>query len=333
MLIKPTSQLLVWLIYLIYYYAVNKLDYSGMTIAEATISTAFFALIAYSVYGLLRFFFAAGRYLIGTIALLANYSLLISLAYLLIYGLFPLLNMEITVPDVPFSRAAFAQTCIVMLSHYSLFALLYFYIEVASHRSSEKNHFEFLALSGQLSPHVVVNMVSRWRVLQRNAPEKLIIHLTNFAELLRYYLQAGKGEEGQVVPLEQELEEAKHLCAVLGYKELTGEGAPIQLKVEGEPRELTIPPTTLLTLIENAIKYGRPDDALKRPVLIVHCFETGYHIELRNHMADQAAWESHGFGLNNLIRRMELIYGEDFSCHTRKNQGLYHFNLKVWHKS
>lgn len=319
---------LFWVLYGVYFYGVNKLDNDKFTWQRLVVYIPTFSLIFYSVYGILWANFAQRFTWHGVIYLALFYFGFALLAAFLTFGALPGTSMDLTTEawkDHSFS--GFLQTLIVLLSNYSVFAVGYFWMRrsIANAQAKqmeaeekaaalqrlldselEKQQLEYRSLSQQVSPHFLANLVNSWRSRLGEGHEELAGSMENMHGLMVYNMNA-KEQEHTVVPLRREL----NFLTV--YSELVRQPArPVYLdwEIADGIAGYTIPPTTLITLLENAFKHGVTQDP-KYPVRIRLTIEGGgIEFYCRNRIKDTSDGESHGVGLANLRRRLDIKYGQ-----------------------
>ena len=160
---------------------------------------------------------------------------------------------------------------------------------------------------------------------QVSTPEKMQESIRYLSVHMRYIFS----DHAQLTTLGKELELCRNYVALFSSMNVT---YPIQCSVEVEPalREKAIPPVTLLSLVENCVKYSfRQDRPLK--ILLTACLLEGeegaplLNVSVRdngggfapewldrfNHLESGAGGESH-VGMTNLVRRCRELYGEAF---------------------
>ncbi len=318
--------ILFWLGYAVYFYGVNKLGDLTYPWQKVLIYVPGFSLVFYSVYGILwanfseRFTWRGLRYLAG---FYVGFSLLaFGVAFVFLEGT----AFDLMAGASP-SFLGFMQTLAVLLSNFSVFALAYFWMRrsIANARAKQlaaeekaaamerlldaerqKQRFEYLSLSAQVSPHFLANLVNTWMGQLGNTHGELAQSMDRMHTLVVYHMEA-KEQAKAVVPLPRELE------ALRSYVQLSQRpDRPVYatLDVPHQVAGYTIPPTVLITLLENGLKHGVSDDPAHpirmRLVMDGHVMR----FSCRNRTKERAAWQSHGVGLVNLRRRLAIKYGD-----------------------
>jgi hypothetical protein len=172
---------------------------------------------------------------------------------------------------------------------------------------------ELQFLRGQLDPHFLFNALNNIYFLIKKDPERAATALAGFSELLRYQTYQAHTES---VALADELRYLEEYVAVNRLR--FSADADIQLTIPATTHELSIPPLLLLPPIENAFKH------LDRENPVVHI-----HLELRNSELRMQVQnrpspvplknnkDSSGIGLNNLRKRLQLLYPNRYHFHIK----------------
>lgn len=192
----------------------------------------------------------------------------------------------------------------------------------AYEKELEARRNEMTALKLQIRPHFMLNCLKNvYAMVQTDSVEdaqKLILLLGRY---LRYILSFS----ATTIPLRSEIEQCCNYAALSSV----GQADPVELlyEVEEQLNELVLPPVSLLTLVENSIKHGK---TIGRPLKIYITAklletESGLVVNLSvadngngftqedlrqlNHVGPQEA-DSRHVGLHNVVRRFQLLYGE-----------------------
>lgn len=186
----------------------------------------------------------------------------------------------------------------------------------------EARRNEMTALKLQIRPHFVLNCLkSVYAMVQtgsREDAQQLILLLSRY---LRYILSF----TATTTPLHTEIEQ----CC--NYAELSsvGQNDPVEVVCEIDPElsELPLPPVSLLTLVENSVKHGKMIGKTLKITITAKLLETeegcmadlsvadngtGFtagDLKQLNSAAPQEEIGQH-VGLFNVVRRLQLLYGE-----------------------
>lgn len=186
----------------------------------------------------------------------------------------------------------------------------------------EARRNEMTALKLQIRPHFVLNCLkSVYAMVQtgsREDAQQLILLLSRY---LRYILSF----TATTTPLHTEIEQ----CCNYADLSSVGQDDPVEVVCDIDPElsDLPLPPVSLLTLVENSIKHGR---MIGKPLkltlsakllhtetgpmanLSVADNGTGFTAEDLKQLNRAAPQEENGqhVGLFNVVRRLQLLYGE-----------------------
>ena len=173
----------------------------------------------------------------------------------------------------------------------------------------ERVDMELAALQAQVNPHFFFNTLNSIYSLSLNNDSRLPSTVLQLSQIMRYYLYESKGEK---VPLEKEiaiLEDYVQLQRIRSNEKLD-----LQLEMEGAADGKQIAPLLLLTLTENAFKHGAKGDAGASYIHIKsEVKEDGFQFQISNNKgkAPTDLDSGKGLGLENLERRLELLYPQE----------------------
>lgn len=187
---------------------------------------------------------------------------------------------------------------------------------------------ELELLKSQVQPHFIFNTLNNiYSSALKTSPDtaKLIAHLSSF---LNYNLYDARQD---FVPLNSELEYIK------SYMELQrnryGEKVDISLNVYDNIDDITIAPLLLLPLVENSFKHGIAESIEQSWIRIdVSQQEDQCIIKIENSVEKQPEKQqanSGGLGLQNVRRRLELIYPGHHEFKIFSEPGTYLVKIKI----
>lgn len=201
------------------------------------------------------------------------------------------------------------------MSVYLGWSLLYFGIrsmQDASERELQLARAELQLLRVQTNPHFILNALNALRAEVSRPGQQLKDLVQALADYLRYSLD---NRDRDRVPLGSEFDAMKGYLAI--EKARFRDELEIECQMDESAREALVPGVFILALVDNAIKYGRKTSPLplrvrltvSRPEPQLVCIE----------VANTGTWVDEkrprtfgGFGLENLRRRLALLYpGKD----------------------
>ncbi|NQZ75068.1 MAG: histidine kinase [Ekhidna sp.] len=200
----------------------------------------------------------------------------------------------------------------------------------SAHLEKGRLESELKFLRMQLHPHFLFNTLNNLYALtlkkSDQAPE-LVLKLSDLMDYMLY--ECGDNE---LVPLEREVEFIRNYFHIeqLRY----GDRLETELEVQGAIEGKRIAPMIFLPFLENAFKHGASADLDKVWIylsLVVDDQQLAFTV--RNSKPAQmqpSNGNGHGIGLKNLIRRLELQYGEDrFDLTMTDQKDIYEVHLKL----
>ncbi|MDX9798885.1 MAG: histidine kinase [Bacteroidales bacterium] len=172
--------------------------------------------------------------------------------------------------------------------------------EKAEILSRELLEIRFEVLKNQIDPHFMFNNLNVLSALIDINQSKAQQFIEEFSSLLRYVLDT---IEKPVVSVAQELKFIKSYVFLQQIRH--NEAIILQDAIPEEIYDARIPPFSLQTVVENAIKHNTAD--AQNPLKIELSFTSRY-IEVKNNIQTPlSSRPSTGLGENNLIRRYELL--------------------------
>ncbi|MBI5276605.1 MAG: histidine kinase [Burkholderiales bacterium] len=160
---------------------------------------------------------------------------------------------------------------------------------------------ELDGLKAQVDPHFLFNSLNTLGHLIRHDARVAREFCDTLAEVYRYLLASRNSDS---VPLSQELEFVRMYHRLLALRF----GDALQLDIEAGAFELRMPPMSLQTLLENAVKHNRVESG-DRLVVTIAAAPGG--VEVSNPVRPRSsARPSLGVGLRNLDERCRALGGQ-----------------------
>ena len=165
---------------------------------------------------------------------------------------------------------------------------------------------ELRALQAQVNPHFFFNSMNSVRALMYQDQDAAAQMIDQLASVMRYALQSGHHD---TVPLAAEIEAVKAYLAI--EKIRFEERLRIVIDIGPGMDAVRIPPMTLQTLVENAVKYGVEASPTGSDIRIRAWRDTDQlvRIDIANHGALAPFTDSTRVGLANTRQRLALILG------------------------
>ncbi|WP_051052853.1 sensor histidine kinase [Fulvivirga imtechensis] len=189
----------------------------------------------------------------------------------------------------------------------------------------EKIQTELDLLKQQINPHFFFNTLNNLYSLSLTKSDKTPEMIMRLSELMRYVIYKGKEEQVNIIQEVRYIEDYIHLQHLRLHKKVT-------LKFEKviEDDNLMLPPLLLIILVENAYKHG-VEPAEAESFLNIHLRSTGKSLTFicENSFEPQQQGKR-GIGLNNLKRRLELLFPGKHQLHIEHDQKKYNAALKIF---
>jgi LytS/YehU family sensor histidine kinase len=166
-----------------------------------------------------------------------------------------------------------------------------------------KTNTELEQLKNQINPHFLFNMLNNANVLIEDDPKKASQVLMKLSDLLRYQLYDSSRDK---VLLTSEIH---FLEDFLNLEKVRRDNFNFLISKEGELNGVQVPPLLFISFVENAVKHN--NDSTKSSY--VNLFFDIRHTELffkciNSKPAVKAITKSGGLGLDNIKRRLELLF-------------------------
>ena len=191
----------------------------------------------------------------------------------------------------------------------------------------ERVDMELAALQAQVNPHFFFNTLNSIYSLSLNNDSRLPATVLQLSQIMRYYLYESKGEK---VPLEKEIAILKDYIQLQRIR--SNEKLDLQLEMEGGADGKQIAPLLLLTLTENAFKHGAKGEAGASYIYIKAVVnDDAFQFQISNNKgkADADLNDVKGLGLENLRRRLELLYPQKHELAIRETVSDFTVELKL----
>jgi LytS/YehU family sensor histidine kinase len=188
---------------------------------------------------------------------------------------------------------------------------------------AEKTQAELAMLQAQINPHFFFNTLNNLYALTlknaKEAPEVIL----KLSEMMRYTIYEGKKD---YVSINEEIEYLSNYIELhkIRYKKVVD----IQFEHAIEP-SLKVAPLLFIILLENAFKHG-VDSLSENAFIHIKLSVENEHIQFEianNFEANNDT--SHGIGLENLKRRLQLLYKESYNLQMECKANIYKATLKL----
>lgn len=170
-------------------------------------------------------------------------------------------------------------------------------------------------LKDQINPHFYMNMLNNIHGMIEIDPEKAQDMVLRMSKLMRYMLYESSKPK---IPLSREIEFLRDYLQIMRqrYPE-----SKVKIEAEfpsaAESGSIMVAPLFYLVYIENAFKHGISYQAVSRVSVKISIGGDKVTFDCENTVAADSkadkSGDSHGIGLQNASKRLQLIYGDSFT--------------------
>jgi sensor histidine kinase YesM len=184
---------------------------------------------------------------------------------------------------------------------------------------NEKLKAELSSLRYQFNPHFLLNAMNNIYYLSLVKSAQTPEAIMKLSELMRYVLH----EKEEQVLLKREIE---HLKSFLDFHTYRYPGYETELKIEVPENGLMtlVPPLLFITFIENVFKHGSHNNEKCPTKISIRAHDKQLTYQVINMVSEKKT--DHGqrhTGLENLRKRLDLLYGKKYSMHTESGDSQY----------
>ena len=162
---------------------------------------------------------------------------------------------------------------------------------------------ELAFLKSQINPHFLFNTLNNIYILAYQGSKETAEAILKLSDMMRYMLYESSDE---FVPLEKEIEYIGQLISLQQLR--MKEKSCLEFYTNGSTAEKVIAPLILIAFVENIFKHAvlnNPEDHARVEISIENNILT---FRSRNRMLSGTNKSQTGIGLQNVRRRLELIY-------------------------
>ena len=197
--------------------------------------------------------------------------------------------------------------------------------EHALQAENEKVRIELESLRSQVHPHFLFNTLNNLYSLTLNSSPSASLVVAHLSDLLRYMLYECR--EGEV-PVEQELKMLKKYIEL--EKLRYGDRLEVGFNVSETTSQLAISPLLLLPFVENSFKHGTSEQIDQCWINIhAHVENNSFIFQVSNSRPARAVNAFGGLGLENVHRRLSLLYPERHLLTIMEDNEIYSVKLEL----
>jgi sensor histidine kinase YesM len=189
---------------------------------------------------------------------------------------------------------------------------------------AEKSKTELSLLRTQINPHFFFNTLNNLYALtiknSKQAPEVIL----KLSDMMRYTIYEG---EKETVQLADEIEYLQNYIELHKIRYRKTVEITFNHTID---TSLTVSPLLFIILLENAFKHGI-ETLAENAFIHLNLFEDAnfIHFDIKNNFDPKEVQESNGIGLQNLKRRLSLLYKDSHEITVDKTDNTYKTTLKI----
>lgn len=342
-----------WMLYIIYLYTINLTLFEEKTsFLDIFLSNLQSILVFYSSFYFWTVCLTQKKYLKSVLAFIVGFAAFYAFRYLYVIIFLPLIGLT---PYAAFNSKTYNLGIVFIFVQYFIFGMGYYFsvrsalkekqlrktmeekqkVEEERYRLEQSNALlekqqlqtEYAFLRSQINPHFLQNTLNFFYSKSLSCSEELSSAILTLSEIMRYSLNTKTTEAPPLLT-----EEIKQMNNVIAINQMRfNNRLQIEFRQQGDPEGIRILPLVLITLIENAFKHGElgnPEHPMKISLDISEYQET-MMFTVSNQKKLGPKDHSHGIGLENIRRRLQLVYGSEASLESTETADAYSITLNI----
>jgi len=190
----------------------------------------------------------------------------------------------------------------------------------------EKVNTELSFLKSQVNPHFFFNTLNNIYSLAVTKNDNTAPAVMKLSSIMRYILTE---TQSNFVPLQIEIDFVKNFID-LQLVRLTDK-VSVDFKCEGSISDKIVAPLLFIPFIENAFKYGISTKEKTSITILLTAKENAIDLDITNTIvkSEKTIHETTGIGINNVKRRLELLYPEKHKLIISETDNLFFVHLEI----
>jgi two-component system LytT family sensor kinase len=216
-------------------------------------------------------------------------------------------------------------------TYYCTFGMIFFFLQLSAYHQKMQNELllqnrnaELSFLRSQINPHFLFNSLNNVYTLVYQSSPNALPSISKLSELLRYMLY----EKAEVISLDKEVQYLFNYIdlQLMRYNFKVAK----QINIHIPPNSgLLIAPLTLIPFVENAFKHGDLKEALQPLMIDLSVDDNQLNLRVVNKKSNFNKDETGGIGLDNVKKRLKLIYENKHRLTIEETAHLFTVNLCI----
>lgn len=335
---------LAWSLYILYSYGLNLITAKDVHIMD--ILAVSLPLILFFYLCLFGFNLFRKNVLAAVLYFIVIFGCLFGLGYFMIDAIFPRFGIEIKSDS--FSFAGYAQEALIATFKFFIYAMLYFVIQewlktqqnlknselerlktedLKNKKEIENIKYQHAFLRSQINPHFLYNTLNVFFSQALKVSEPLAENILKLSDLMRYALDNSDENNGKI-QLQKELDQLQRVIDIQQMR--FSDRKQILLTIDGEIKDQKVPPLSLITIVENAFKYGDLNDSEHPLEIRIAVTDKTVNLELKNKKRKNTSeLLSNNIGINNLKQRLDYSFTGKYQLDIHDLENFYHLHLEI----
>lgn len=288
-----------------------------------------FLLFSTIAYASCHFFFLKKKWILFVLGILLAFFIPMLFRYGVEQVLCDILFDKTNYPKGYGLKRYFADNYLYGFRYVSL-GLIYFFVTYSIYKQkAEKNliienqQMQLSMLRSQINPHFLLNSLNNLYSLVYHKSDQALDAMDRLTDILKYSLY----EKKEFVTIKEELQIVKQYIALQEIRY----DYPInfELLYDEKISGYKIPQFMILPLVENTFKHGDLKDLSQKSFLKIDIKENRIQIESYNLKSKKLKDEQGGVGLNNLRKRLELMYPDNYQFEIKRDSDSFNLLISI----
>lgn len=308
-----------------YLYGLESFN-SFIVFISSNISQFLFAFLIYTGF---YYFFPQKKWQYLIPAILASFIIPIIVRFLLEQYLYDFLFDYTNYPGHT-TFATYARDNYYYGIRYTIYGVVFYTISYALYRERqqkgliiENQKMQLSLLYSQTNPHFLLNSLNNIYSLVYQKSDRSLEAIDKLSGFLKYSLYENK----EKVTLETELTNVDKIMEL--YKMRYSYPLAIQMNIQDNIGHLEIPPFMIIPLIENAFKHGDLKNESSPLLVNVEKQDKMLIVNVANNKGRQEKDKVGGIGLENIRKRLELLYPNNHVFDIKNDSDNFEVTLKI----
>lgn len=188
---------------------------------------------------------------------------------------------------------------------------------------NQKNTAEMSLLKSQINPHFIFNTLNNIYSLVNQKSDKSLEAIEKLGNLLRF---SSTEIRKDFTYLENEIQYLKNFIDLESLRITNPENIIFEDKTIN--KNLKIAPMILIPFVENAFKHGNLRDFPLE--ILVETKGSQLQFFLKNKISNTEKDKTSGIGIENVKKRLSIVYSEKYTLNINNNDEFYYVTLKIY---